>query len=95
MVNTPVDSKSRKVRSLMATLVRGSPPANGDALNFMEVLPQCFDGVVRGLEHGNAGTIAFKVGLGDRAIGVMEVHEHSCNANVSKSKGVVIECHQV
>jgi len=41
---------------------------DGDALDFAEVVPQGFDGIVGGLNHCDAGAIDFQLSMGDGTI---------------------------
>jgi len=57
----------------------------------MQLLPQCFNGIVGSPECGDTCSVCFKLSACDGPIGCVEMHEHCHNGDISEAKGVVVQ----
>jgi len=66
-----------------------------DLLDFADALPECFNGIIQGLNGGNASAIVFEFGTCDGAVCGAQVIEHGSYGELSKAKDVVIKSGKV
>jgi len=68
---------------------------SGNLFDFVQALPKCFNGVIWGPQCVDGCTIVFLFGTCDGAISCLEVHQHFCNGDIGKAKGVIIKSSKV
>jgi len=68
MVKMPVDPERREGQVLQSIVSKGIATGNGDALDLLEVFPDCFDGIVGAPEGSNACTVSFELSASNGAI---------------------------
>jgi len=74
---------------------QGITTSDGDVLDFMKVLPQCFNGIIWCPDGGNAGAVDLQLSVCDGAIVGVEMHDHCHHGDIGKAKCVIVKFGQV